>query len=306
MDAETTDIKFIRAKSNPFLSPQTGTFYADGATTADVLDFKKECLLFFGGLSNKHERIGLATVKKDTFDGTTWNRPLSNPIVDIGGSGDFDSFHVTDPASVAVNDKIHLYYSGLGEGEDAIGLALSDNGRKFEKSSVNPVLAGRAPEIVRHNGRFYLFFVKTNLNGGYSVYLNTSDDGIHFSATDSKIALAPKPDAWDSYSITTPRICKKDDTFMMIYAGDSQTKDQPRSFGLAVSKNLESWSRFGNNPVFSCGKAGSWDDKAIWFGTPYIYRARVLMLYEGCQQTLGCDEPLSQIGIAELITEYPS
>jgi len=294
------DTKFVRVTSFPFLTPQAGTFYAEGATTADVLEFQHEILMFFGGLSAKHERIGMASVEKDSFDGTTWTQWFSVPIVDIGDSSDFDSLHVTDPASVVVNNKIYLYYSGIGKGEDAIGLSISENGRVFTKSIFCPVIRGRAPEIVLYNGRFYLFFVREDGLGGYSIYSNVSDDGIHFSDAESRIVLAPTPDSWDGYSITTPRILKTDDHFMMIYAGDNRTRDQPKSFGLAFSEDLENWSKYSNNPVFTRGKPGNWDDQAIWFGTPYICHGRMLMLYEGCQKPIGHEEPLSQIGIAEM------
>jgi hypothetical protein len=300
VNTKNNDKKFVRISSIPLLSPLSGTFYAEGATTADVLEFQQEILMFFGGLSAKHERIGLASVEKDSFEGTSWTKWFSMPIVDIGDSSDFDSLHVTDPASVVVNNQIYLYYSGIGKGEDAIGLSISDNGRVFFKSIFCPVIRGRAPEIVLYNGRFYLFFVRENSLGGYSIYLNVSDDGILFSGAESRIVLTPTPGSWDGYSITTPRIIKTDDLFMMIYAGDNQTRDQPKSFGLAYSEDLENWSKYGNNPVFTRGKPGSWDDQAIWFGTPYICQGRTLMLYEGCQKPRGHEAPLSQIGIAEM------
>ena len=106
MGTNNKNTKFVRVTSFPFLTPQAGTFYAEGATTTDVLEFQHEILMFFGGLSAKHERIGMASVEKYSFDGTAWTQWFSIPIVDIGVSGDFDSLHVTDPASVVVNNKI--------------------------------------------------------------------------------------------------------------------------------------------------------------------------------------------------------
>ena len=302
MDPENKEMNFVRKSSNPFLSPQADTFYAEGATTADVVEFQQKILLFFGGLSANHERIGLASVDKDSFNGRTWTRWLSEPIVDIGDSNDFDSLHVTDPASVVANGQIYLYYSGLGQGEDTIGLTISEDGRVFNKMSSGSIILGRAPEIVLYNGRFYLFFVRENPLGGYSIYLNVSDDGIYFPDMESRIVLSPTLDSWDGYSITTPRIIKTDDHFMMIYAGDDQSQDQPKSFGLAFSQDLENWSRYDSNPVFTRGEPGSWDDRAIWFGTPYIYQGRIFMLYEGCQKPISHEAPRSHIGIAEMVS----
>ena len=302
MYSVNSHLKFVRKSAHPLLSPQAGTFYAEGATTADVLEFQQEILLLFGGMSADHERIGLASVEKDSFDGTNWTRWFSKPVLDIGNPGDFDSLHVTDPATIVANGQIHLYYSGLGQGEDAIGLAVSEDGRVFNKISPAPVIGGRAPEIVLYNDCFYLFFVRANPLGGYSIYLNVSEDGTHFSERESKIVLSPKPNSWDGYSITTPRILKTDDHFMMIYAGDDQSQDQPKSFGVAFSQDLVNWSRYDRGPVFTRGQPGSWDEEAIWFGTPYTYKDRIFMLYEGCQNPVGHEAPLSQVGIAELVS----
>ena len=47
-----------------------------------------------------------------------------------------------DPSAVVFNGKIFLYYSGLGDGEDSVGLAVSKDGNNFTKYEKNPVLTG--------------------------------------------------------------------------------------------------------------------------------------------------------------------
>jgi hypothetical protein len=294
-------LKFIRLSSQQFLSVRADTFYAEGATTADVLEFRREVLLFFGGLSGNHERIGLAAADRQTFDGRTWTRWYPEPIVDTGGRNDFDALHVTDPAATVADGEIYLYYSGIGRGTDAIGLAVSTDGRIFKKLGTGSVLSGRAPEIVVHDGRFHLFYVQDDGKGGYSICLSVSKDGIHFSEADSKLVLSPTTNSWDGRSVTTPRILKTGDRFMMVYAGDDRTKDKPKQFGLAFSEDLRSWSKYSGNPVFARGPKGGWDDEAIWFGTPYIHKGHIYMLYEGCRQQPNNNQEVSQIGLAEMV-----
>jgi len=290
---------FARCSLDPFLSPVKGTFFKDSVTTADVLECEKEVLLFFGGLC-KHERIGLASVPRDHFDGRTWTNWHAHPVLDVGPPGSFDCRHVTDPASVRTESGILLYYSGLGEGEDAIGLATSLNGKEFIKSSENPLLEGRAPEIFLHQEKFYLYFVMPNPQGGYSIFLATSADGSHYSRPYEHPVLEPSIGMWDSYTVTTPRIFPAKDGFWLSYAGDDETRDFPKGFGLAFSKDLIHWEKYEGNPIFRRGLAGRWDDQAIWFPTIYRHRNGLLMLYEGSHKPSELAEPVSRIGLAEL------
>jgi predicted GH43/DUF377 family glycosyl hydrolase len=293
------DYSFARCSLDPFLSPAKGTFFEDSVTTADVLEFGNEVLLFFGGLC-EHERIGLASVPREHFNGRAWTIWQPDPVLDIGPPGSFDCRHVTDPASICTESGILLYYSGLGEGEDAIGLAISEDGKAFFKFSENPLLEGRAPEIVWHQGQFYLYFVRPDARGGYSIFLANSVDGSHFSKPYKQPVLEPSIGMWDSYTVTTPRIYRAEDRFWLSYAGDDETRDFPKGFGLAFSKDLIHWEKYKGNPVLRRGLSGSWDDQAIWFPTLYRHRDRVLMLYEGSHNLSDLTEPVSQIGLAVL------
>lgn len=293
----TKDLKFVRCSDKPCISNQKGSFYQDSATTADLLNYGDKILNYFGGLSDNHERIGLMWVTKDRFDGFTWDEIFEKPIIDVGPKNSFDCNHVTDPASILVDGKVYLYYSGLGNGEDSIGLAISDDGFSFVKYN-KPILKGRAPEIIFHKNKFYLFYVLPNENKGYTIHLACSTDGVHFEPNGA--VFSPKPGGWDGYSVTTPRIIKVNDRFFMVYAADNQTCDFPKNFGLAFSDDLYNWTRYEKNPVFSRGSFGSWDDLAIWFGTIFCHNQVYYLFYEGCSQIKDRKVPVSQIGLAIL------
>ena len=87
------------------------------------------------------------------------------------------------------------------------------------------------------------------------------------------------------------------DYFFMLYAGDNETKDDPKHFGLAYSADLMNWVKYDANPVFSRGSKSSWDDRAIWFGTPFSYKDQVYLVYEG--SSIAQPEK-SEIGLAIL------
>jgi len=291
-------ICFSRLSQIPFIGTKENSFYQESATTADILEYKNKTLLFFGGVKNNHESIGLAQISQAN-NGIKVFDIKNTPIVEPSEKKSFDNNHVTDPAAVYSNGKIYLYYSGIGAYEDAIGLSVSVDGKHFEKVNENPIVNGRAPEVVFCKGIFYLFYVLPVNKGGYDIYLAFSDDGIHFTEKSKKPILSSSSNSWDSKTVTTPRILSLNGFFYMIYAGDNVSKDLPRGFGLAVSKNLIEWEKYPHNPIFVKGEVGSWDDSAIWFGTPFIMNEELFMLYEGCTKNkMGQYE--SQIGLAKL------
>jgi predicted GH43/DUF377 family glycosyl hydrolase len=225
--------------------------------------------------------------------------------VDISPHG-FDSEHVFDPAAVIVGEQVYLYYSAVGAGEDRIGLAVSDDGRVFEKYP-QPVLIGRAPEVFRFEGRLDLLFVRPMPKGGYGIYLAVSDDGKLFAPLSAQPVLeaAPSP-AWDSYEVTTPRLFERHGVVYMLYAasGDPTRRDKPVGFGLARSSDLIHWERYPHNPVFHTGKPGTWDDGAIWFGTVFEWDERLYMMYEGgSADALMATLARTQVGLAVLDVE---
>ncbi len=287
-----------RIGDGPLLCPQPGTFCQDGVTTADVLFYGDYVSLFCGGMSDAHESIGTAIVRRRDFRGSNFGQLAPNPIVERGHKGDFDSEHVTDPASIVVGGRIYLYYSGIAGNGDGIGLAISEDGKTFRKSNASPVLKGRAPEIVQYGGRYFLYFVLPNEKGGYTIFSAQSDDGLDFSVHQVRPVLEPTPGTWDGYSVTTPRIFEVEGRYAMVYAGSDEAVDSPRSFGLAYSEDLMHWTKSKSNPIFDTGPAGSWDDLAIWFGTVYSWAEERYMLYEGCATHPLEASPLSQIGLA--------
>jgi predicted GH43/DUF377 family glycosyl hydrolase len=268
-------------KNNPVFPTVPGTYKAWHTANPDIL-VRENGLFFYYRTGDGTDRISLMTVPYQIFSGKNMIDCPNNPVVGTSLKG-FDSRGVLDPSAMEFGGKVFLYYSGIGDIEDSIGLAVSGDGYNFEKYEKNPVLSGRAPDVIVKDGVIYMYYVMVNKSGGYSIYLATSTDGYIFRQYGSGAVFSPdtREGAWDSKSVTTPRIVEKDSVYYMVYCGDDKFRDYPPFFGLAFSYDLLHWYRSTQNPVFSRGKKGEFDDGAIWFGDLFPYNNKWYLYYEG-------------------------
>jgi len=256
---------------------------ADQTANPDLLLLGDRYHLYFRGQQGGHDRIGLGTMAKDRFDGASWDiHPV--PVIDVGTPGDWDEDHVLDPATVAVDGRIFLYYSAVSPRcPRSICLATSDDGIHFQKHSGNPVVIGGGPEIVWHNGMFYLFYWK-NVPGstGFQLHHSISDTGFDFREYRPEPTLPiGEPGSWDSHTVETPRIFSEDGLYHMFYCGSDCCDDYPAHVGLATSTDLVHWYKSETNPIFSRGEEGEWDEGAIWFTTVEKIGGKYYLWYEG-------------------------
>ncbi len=284
-------ISFERYPNNPIIKRKPDTFYSVHAANPDLLLYKDRYFFYFRGQSQSgHDQIGVATVEKDNFNGIDWHLYEHNPILTVGKrKEDFDSAHILDPAALLMDHKVYLYYSAHQIGwksspkPSTTGLAFSDDGYCFKKSACNPVVAGVAPEVVALDKKIYLFVQRFNKDGVFDIYLCESNDGIVFPPAKQKKVFSPskQPGAFDAYSISTVRIWQEHGWYYMIYGGCDTYFDYPKAIGLARSRDLYTWERYPGNPVLRRGKAGSWDEGAVWFATLYKRNDIYYLWYEG-------------------------
>ncbi|MFP4385052.1 MAG: hypothetical protein ACLFST_07610 [Spirochaetia bacterium] len=177
-----------------------------------------------------------------------------------------------------------LYYSGHpNQGKASIGLAVSTDGTAFRKADLNPVIRNAiAPETVFHNGKLHLFYQRDTA-GYFELYKCAGSDGYHFDAGNEQKVFGPSgaDGAFDCFSVSTCRIWKEAGWFYMTYGGCRRYKDYPEAFGLARSRNLETWERYPGNPVLTRGAPGEWDEGAVWFATVHREGGTRYLWYEG-------------------------
>ncbi len=268
-------------KSNPIM-PIVQNSYKSWHTANPDIVMDNNMMYFYYRCGDGHDKICLATSPMEIFDGINFADYGKNPIIRNGAKGAFDDSAALDPATIRFNGKVFLYYSGLGEGDDSIGLAVSKDYYAFKKVK-KPIIKGRAPEVIIKDGIIYMFYVLPNAKSGYSIYLATSSDGYNFKKYSDKPVFEPAPDinTWDGKSVTTPRITEKNGIYYMIYCGDNKYIDYPPFFGLAYSYDLVNWHRGTQNPVFSRSVKGAFDDGGIWYGQLYEHNGKTYMWYEG-------------------------
>jgi predicted GH43/DUF377 family glycosyl hydrolase len=310
--AEEEQVRFVwrRHPGNPVFPAARGTWREDQTANPDLLLKGDTYYMYFRGQRDGHDRIGVATIPRDKFDGVTWNiHP--EPIIDVGGPGSWDQNHALDPATILFNGKVFLYYTGCSPRADrAICLAVSDDGIHFKKFDRNPVVVGGAPEIFRRGDTLYLYYWRTVPGKrGFQIHYATSKDGYNFHEPKDSLALpVGKEGSWDSFTVETPRIFQEGDLYYMLYCGSDRNKDYPYNAGLATSKDLIHWTKYAGNPIFSRGVEGTWDEGAIWFTTVEKISGRYYMWYEGYGGGTARTKPYgnylnggkSQVGMATL------
>lgn len=279
-----TALKWERVSDRPILGPDSGGHFAEGATAPDVVVQDDVAHVYAGAVQNRRERIARLTLPVEALvSGAPLDAGAARVVIDAG-SYEFDALHVFDPAAVAREGRLYLYYTAMGKAGCVIALAVSDDWQGFRKCPA-PILTGRAPEVVESGGRAYLVYVNQAREGHYFVDLAASTDGVRFARLGPGILPGP-PGSWDSYEVTTPRIFERHGMFYAVYAGsdDPSRKDAPWAFGLARSRDLVNWEKYPDNPVFTCSEPGGWDDGAIWYGTVFEWDGVLYMLYEGARR----------------------
>jgi len=94
-------------------------------------------------------------------------RGAGNPVLSDGEVGDWDSSYTFAPWVVYHDGRFHLFFSGWGDSEIAIGYATSDDGLSFTEYPGNPIVnlpvagagreAGRAVVRVADDGSWEMF-----------------------------------------------------------------------------------------------------------------------------------------------------
>ncbi|NQT14055.1 MAG: hypothetical protein HQ582_14975 [Planctomycetes bacterium] len=146
-----SNLSWVRDSANPVLAPgKPGSFDSKRCMNPWVLRVGDEYHLYYAGSDDVGtHRICLATAPVD--DPRGWKR--HGPLFDVGPPESFDARWCVLPHVVQMApDRWHLYYtgnSGRGSGLSAfpgLGLAISRDGERWEKSDESPILSRSGTE----------------------------------------------------------------------------------------------------------------------------------------------------------------
>jgi hypothetical protein len=227
-----------------------------------------------------------------------------NPVMDLGGIGDFDEFAVYPTSVIKENDKILMYYAGWSRCKSvpfntSIGLAISDdNGMTFNRIGKGPILSSSlnepfvisGPKIRKFNDKWYLFYLAGKKwikdNGTpeiiYKIRMATSTDGINWVRVDKDIIS----DLIDENECQAgPDVFYLDGQYHMYFVyrhGLNFRKEKNRGYkiGYAISKDLINWERKDDECGIGYSEEG-WDSEMHHYPHVFSIGDDYYMLYNG-------------------------
>lgn len=200
----------------------------------------------------------------------------------------WDSLDVLNPSVIRLNNNYLNYYSGWDGTSWKTGLAISNDGVKWEKYEQNPILdlrqdswdndyiAANGSAILFNNSVYYYYQSLRSAKIGLAI----SKDGLKFdSRTDTPVLTVGKKGEWDCNSVADPYVIEINNILYMYYLG--QDEHDVQRLGIAKSFDGINWHKYAKNPILDIGKNGTFDEKglgepSVIYQAPYFY-----MLYTG-------------------------
>lgn len=227
----------------------------------------------------------------------------SNPILELGGIGEFDEFGIMAGSIVKKGSEYLLYYCGWQRLQSvpynwAIGLASSSDLSKFKKVSCGPILGPRMNEPFLHacpivyevsNG-FEMYLLtgdkwikdeRDKLESVYTLKRSFSEDGINWKPV-SKALLEPK----SQYECQTScSIFEYNSKHVMVFSYRSGLNFRTSSqhsykLGYAELKNGK-WVRLDDELQFYTKENEDWDQMMQAYPHVFDFDDEKYMLYCG-------------------------
>ncbi|MEQ8433439.1 MAG: hypothetical protein RIA71_04300 [Oceanicaulis sp.] len=227
------------------------------------------------------------------------------PVLPLGGLGEFDEFGTYPISVIREGESIRCYYAGWTRCESvpfntAIGCAISnDGGETFQKLGNGPVLSYSpdepfvlsGPKIRRYGDLYHLFYIagrKWKVVDGraepvYKIRMAVSDDGVAWrklgrdlieSRVEEDEAQA-SPDVFFANGMYHMFFCYR-------YSSDFRSKSKGYRIGYASSTNLTDWVRDDSKAGIDVSADG-WDAEMVSYPHVFELDGSVYMAYLGDQ-----------------------
>lgn len=244
-----------------------------------------------------------AWVDLDRRDLTRVLRVAEQPILPLGGLGEFDEFGTYPVSVIRDGESVRAYYAGWTRCESvpfnvAIGMATSvDGGATFTRAGPGPVLSYSqhepfvlsGPKIRRFGEAWTLFYIagrKWKLVEGraepvYKIRMATSSDGIDWlPANRDLIESRVEPDEAQA----SPDVIHANGKYHMFFCYRYSSNYRGREFGYRIgyasSTDLVNWTRDDARAGLDVSSSG-WDDEMVSYPHVFELDGRTYMAYLG-------------------------
>ncbi|GHT55611.1 hypothetical protein AGMMS49982_21690 [Bacteroidia bacterium] len=228
-----------------------------------------------------------------------WTKYENNPV--LGGA---DLGTCFDIAMLQEDGKYKMWFSwrprkslAYTESKDGINwseptIVLAPNPDSGWENEIN------RPTVIKRDGVYHLWYTgqvwyNDWAKSGSWIGYATSTDGIHFERKSDKPVLVPEKGWEKEHAVMCPNVEWDADTklFTMWYSGGEIY--EPNAIGYATSPDGLVWTKYKNNPIFSCDKNTEWEHHKVAGGHVFKHNDWYLMFYIGYE-----NEHLARIGIA--------
>jgi hypothetical protein len=232
-------------------------------------------------------------------------RVSEEPILGLGGLGEFDEFGTYPVSVIRAGDEVRAYYAGWTRCESvpfnvAIGCAVSrDRGRTFTKLGSGPVLGCSpdepfvlsGPKIRRFNDVWCLWYIagrKWKMVGGkpepvYKIRMATSRDGIHWTKLNKDLIESRIE---EDEAQASPDVFHANGKYHMFfcyrYSSDYRGKAKGYRIGYASSSNLTDWVRDDAKAGVGVSDQG-WDAEMVSYPHVFELDGKTFLFYLGDQ-----------------------
>jgi hypothetical protein len=301
--AELINLRRERCLLSP---PAEHRWWRSHAQLPTVLPLNRTCWRIFFAGRDADNRSHILYADLDPSRDLELIRLHSEPLLELGPPGSFDSAGTGPSMALLVRDRIFLYYVGISLRQDvpyqqAIGLAISDDGgATFHRAAAGPVLSvgpfdpyfTSIPHVSHAGGAFRMHYVsafawdqcRDQLEVRYHIKHARSSDGIVWM-TEERTALAVADEA--EAATARPWVVRRHDGWHMWFCCRGWRNSDgipvpPYRLGYAHSADGVTWRRhpelvrYANPP-----QSADWDCEMQAYPCVVSSGSSLLVFYNG-------------------------
>jgi len=248
--AASNPSEVLRTSEQPVLDIGIpGAFDENGVVPCHVIRVGDKIYLYYAGyqLGQKIKFTVFGGLAISSDNGETFSRYSRVPITDrtneelffrvihtvIHEDGIFKAWYGSGDTFVTIDEKSYPSYN--------IKYMTSADGKNFgtdysvciDFKDDDEYRVAR-PWVIKHNGRYHMFYYIATKSGGFRLAYAESRDGICWKCSDEAIGIGRSVHGWDSEMIAYPSVIDIDGQLHMFYNGNNYGEG---GFGYAVLAN---------------------------------------------------------------------